>query len=47
MLDFSIFLKTIWNVVSMKGISSETSVTMEKFQGKDKSDTEKVLEKKL
>ncbi len=32
-LDISIFFKTIFKVVKREGISSETSMTMEKFKG--------------
>lgn len=32
-LDLKIILKTIWSVIGRKGISSETSVTMEEFIG--------------
>jgi lipopolysaccharide/colanic/teichoic acid biosynthesis glycosyltransferase len=33
LLDVKIFILTIWNILSGRGISGEGSVTMEKFQG--------------
>lgn len=33
LVDFKIFLKTIWAVLARKGISSDTSETMEEFVG--------------